>query len=356
MSGKYQVNQRHDNPGWDSEQKRLALDQRIDRTKADLMKAITSISERLAALEKAFKDCNCAELRKRLAALNKAFREAADAGQGNRWEIEKLDKRVGKLEGTPKAEPIAVKITQPADGLKTEQRFIDVTARVDDPAITDGELDLSWLDGKVSRTRTILFDKGVSRNTVALGTGLNTLTVKVKKGKRVATDAVKVTCSAEPARMRVIMNWTGYSDLDLYVTDPSGATAYYHNRKLPSGAFLDRDDRRKPSERWSSAAGPPGPETFLLSPLMGHKIILGDYIIKVVAYQLRDAKGRSRDRLSTPLKAKVIVLLDENDPTRATLEEFPISFTRTKEERRVFTPVTFMFILAATLLRPSPSS
>lgn len=42
--------------------------------------------------------------------------------------------------------------------------------------------------------------------------------------------------------LRVTLIWDTDDDLDLFVTDPDGATVSYHNTSVPSGGFLDRDD------------------------------------------------------------------------------------------------------------------
>lgn len=43
-------------------------------------------------------------------------------------------------------------------------------------------------------------------------------------------------------RIRVTLIWDNADDLDLFVTDPTGATVSYHSPSVPSGGTLDRDD------------------------------------------------------------------------------------------------------------------
>ena len=51
----------------------------------------------------------------------------------------------------------------------------------------------------------------------------------------------RIKLNADLAVMLVTLTWNTATDVDLYVTDPTGATAWYSNRTTPSGGILDHD-------------------------------------------------------------------------------------------------------------------
>lgn len=75
---------------------------------------------------------------------------------------------------------------------------------------------------------------------VVLGAGDNHLAVQI--GELYATRLVRATFP--PARIIATLVWdTPGTDLDLYVTEPSGHTVWYKNKHVPDGGTLDVDRR-----------------------------------------------------------------------------------------------------------------
>ncbi|NLO69356.1 MAG: S8 family serine peptidase [Porphyromonadaceae bacterium] len=85
--------------------------------------------------------------------------------------------------------------------------------------------------------------------------------IKVKSGE-------VVDCTPEPSTgdVQVLLSWNNYNDLDLIVTDPSGETVWFKNRRVSSGGQLEIDmnveypDSKTPIENifWPSGGAPNG--------------------------------------------------------------------------------------------------
>lgn len=77
-----------------------------------------------------------------------------------------------------------------------------------------------------------------------------------------------VDCTPIPTTgdVQVLLSWGNYNDLDLIVTDPTGATVWYKNKHVPSGGQLEIDmnfkypDSRTPIENiyWPQGGAPKG--------------------------------------------------------------------------------------------------
>jgi uncharacterized protein YfaP (DUF2135 family) len=307
----------------------------------ELDAALKALAARVAILEEKCKDCG--NEKDTMAAFSKKFDDLKTRDTGNDDKFTQIMNRLNSIEDKLKAPPVPpqpeatfkVKITQPSESTELAERFIEVSATVDDATVTDGEMVVSWLNGRKERPSRIEFKNGVYKNQIALASGVNVITVKAKKGDQTATDSVKVTCSAKTSKMRVILNWNGYCDLDLHIIDPRGNEAFYNAPRLPSGGFLDRDDKRTPGDQKGKYEVTPGPETFLISPEMGHQLVPGEYIIKVVAFKLRDEDGQRQENLVPPVKAEVQVILNESDPANVKISNYPVEMSKEKEEKVV---------------------
>jgi hypothetical protein len=69
-----------------------------------------------------------------------------------------------------------------------------------------------------------------------------------------------------PGDVQILLSWNNYNDLDLYCTDPQGATVWYKNKSVQSGGQLEIDmnvenfDSKNPIEHiyWQVGGAPNG--------------------------------------------------------------------------------------------------
>ncbi len=86
---------------------------------------------------------------------------------------------------------------------------------------------------------------------------------KAKSGELSICDEVPIPSSGD---VQVLLSWNNYNDLDLYCTDPSGATVFFKNKRVSSGGQLEIDmnveypDAQNPIENifWNNGTAPNG--------------------------------------------------------------------------------------------------
>jgi Putative metal-binding motif len=78
--------------------------------------------------------------------------------------------------------------------------------------------------------------------------------------------------------LRVTTTWGSDDDIDLSVTDPSGAMVWYTNKRVSSGGFLDRDDNV--NSCGSDSGEPGGVENIVWSTPPS-----GNYMVQVKMYR-----------------------------------------------------------------------
>ncbi|MBU0490050.1 MAG: S8 family serine peptidase [Bacteroidetes bacterium] len=99
---------------------------------------------------------------------------------------------------------------------------------------------------------------------------------KVKSG-----DTVNCTPSPSTGDVQVLLSWSNYNDLDLIVTDPTGASVWYKNRRVSSGGQLEIDmnveypDSKSPIENiyWQQGGAPKGTYNVYLLYFKQHESI-----------------------------------------------------------------------------------
>jgi uncharacterized protein YfaP (DUF2135 family) len=124
-------------------------------------------------------------------------------------------------------------------------------------------------------------------------------TVDVPDGRRGCTERTLRSTIAE-ATVSATLTWSDAdADLDLYVTQPDGETAWFSNRTTTAGGTLDRDD-----------TSGYGPETYSLSAAEGDTVVPGDYVVRVHYYS--DHEGSE-----VPTRAvgwRVVAVVNEGTP------------------------------------------
>jgi hypothetical protein len=294
------------------------------------------------------KDPEIAQLRESLAALQKTAEGLARDRDGLRLALDSAEKKAETMDGAVrKVEQVQQEINRKIDALGAlaalvveiesrmaeQKKSLAATAllaeaagrRIEEASLTSRGRDVE-LQNAIHEIQKRL--DAIEKKAASAPTEETKPAVNPAEQKPDVSDAAL----AEPALLRVTLDWTGQCDLDLVVIDPQGRRAYYNERKLPGGACLARDDRRMPDGK-GGFKSPPQPEVFILSPRLGHQIEAGEWEIRVKAFQMRDAAGRDIDSLPAPVSAKVTVSQFEEDPAKAKKQEYPVELSRTKEEK-----------------------
>ncbi|WP_342644407.1 VIT domain-containing protein [Mucilaginibacter sp. CSA2-8R] len=122
----------------------------------------------------------------------------------------------------------------------------------------------------------------------------------------------KTLISAMPVDIRVAMNWNkNNTDIDLWVTDPSGEKCYYSNPRTPAGGRISRD-----------MTNGYGPEQFMLK-----KAVKGSYKIEINYYGDRQATisgpttvmAELYTRYGTPQEKKEVIVLQMAKTAKGTV-------------------------------------
>ena len=169
---------------------------------------------------------------------------------------------------TPPAPPPHVHITSPYNGQTFTTRTITVTGYITNYS---GNTATMYVNGN---SQTIAVSGGQFSATAILISGSNTIRVQASNSGGIGYDQKTVYCNAPPTKLWVQLTWSeNYADVDLYVTEPDGSTAWWYQPTTPNGGYLDVDD-----------VNGYGPEHYLISSAMGHNVLPGNYEIRVHYY------------------------------------------------------------------------
>jgi uncharacterized protein YfaP (DUF2135 family) len=196
--------------------------------------------------------------------------------------------------------PIAVAITQPTE-TTTDQRVITVAGTVDDPSITSGTLRVN------QSPQGVTVSAGTFSSQVVLSSGDNTIKfiADAYDGRRGCTETT-IHSTTPRTTILVTLTWTiNDADLDLYVTQPDGETAWYANKVTSIGGQLDVDNTQGF-----------GPENYLLSSEAGNTVLPGTYAVAVHYYSDHLRTADTPTRIAT---WRVVTIVNEGSPgeTRA---------------------------------------
>lgn len=123
-------------------------------------------------------------------------------------------------------------------------RVFSVSGRVANPSLSSAFL---ALEGDIGQVFEVALNNGSFTQSIVLEgaageQSLNLWLVADSGGWR-EEDSVDFTADIEPAAFRVTLSWdTDETDVDLWVTDPSGELCFYNNPTTASGLVLDVDD------------------------------------------------------------------------------------------------------------------
>lgn len=191
---------------------------------------------------------------------------------------------------------LAVNITQPVSS-ETDQRVITIEGTVGDPNVTSGgTLTVNGTPQNIAVT------DGTFSATVVLRSGDNTIAISVETpdGRRGCTQRV-IHSSTPKTSISATLTWNlDGADVDLYVTQPDGLTAWYQGKNPPMGGRLDVDNTQGF-----------GPENYFFSAPEGNTIPGGVYSIRVHYYS---DHRQDQDHPTRSVTWRVVLLLDEGTP------------------------------------------
>lgn len=152
---------------------------------------------------------------------------------------------------------------------KSQDATITVDSHQPDAHVTDRVITLTGtvLSGEVLVEEIRVYvDRSTVTAPVATGTGAFSVQVPLKKGENWLnirtygrnsnnrlvpvkntndnTKGLLINCDAEATTMLVTLSWDQSVDLDLYVTDPTGKSAWFLNKTTDDGGDLDVDNTR----------------------------------------------------------------------------------------------------------------
>lgn len=190
---------------------------------------------------------------------------------------------------------IPVAFTQPTEA-ETDQRVITVAGTVGDTDVTQGNLRVN------GSPQPIDVGGGAFSSQVVLRSGDNTLRVAVDgpDGRRGCAERT-VRSTTPKTTISATLTWSlSNSDVDLYVTQPDGETAWYSARTTGIGGRLDVDN--------TSGLGP---ENYFLSSEEGDTILPGTYTVRVHYYSDHERTAETPTRIA---EWRVVILLNEGTP------------------------------------------
>lgn len=123
-------------------------------------------------------------------------------------------------------------------------RVLNISGRVSNPALNTANLIIS---GDLDQAYVVNLSNGEFSQDVALdastSAAINTVLVTADSGSRHAEASTDFVAQVPPAALRVTLTWdTNDTDVDLWVTDPAGASCGWTNTYTASGLTLDFDD------------------------------------------------------------------------------------------------------------------
>ena len=91
----------------------------------------------------------------------------------------------------------------------------------------------------------------ITAGTPSVATGVTVVDRSCVQGSQEACNGLDDNCNGvidegcgfQTGNIQVTLAWANDADLDLYVTDPTGAQIFYNNREVASGGHLDQDAR-----------------------------------------------------------------------------------------------------------------
>lgn len=190
---------------------------------------------------------------------------------------------------------IPVAFTQPPE-TETAQRVITVAGTVGDPDASQGSLRVN------GSPQPIDVSGGGFSSEVVLRSGDNTLRIAVdgSDGRRgCAERTIRSTTPKTTISATLTWNLSG-ADVDLYVTQPDGETAWYAARTTSIGGRLDVDN--------TSGLGP---ENYFLSSEEGDTILPGAYTVRVHYYSDHERTTETPTRI---VEWRVVILVNEGTP------------------------------------------
>lgn len=170
-----------------------------------------------------------------------------------------------------------IHITDPANGW-TAMKVVQVKGYVENH---EGLREIKFIFNGISRF--IPLSSGRFSQKIVLGAGANYVKLEAKNSQGIGVNGIKLVTNNSQMDLKVILSWdTNHTDVDLWVTDPTGERVYYAHPRSKINGNLDID-----------ITTGYGPETFTLPVALP-----GEYIVQVQYY------GGSR-----PTMAKVNVIL-----------------------------------------------
>jgi len=156
-------------------------------------------------------------------------------------------------------------------------RVLTISGTVANPMLTSANL---IIDGESEQAFEVNLNNGRFSQQVAIGGSAvetpHTVELTATSGSLTATDTASFTSQVLPTALRVTLSWdTSGTDVDLWVTDPSGERCYYGHSTTASGLILDFDDTNGY-----------GPENITTT-----NIIPGDYLVQVHYYSDHDSEA-----------------------------------------------------------------
>jgi uncharacterized protein YfaP (DUF2135 family) len=123
-------------------------------------------------------------------------------------------------------------------------RILTISGRVSNPSLPSANLVIS---GDIDQVYTLNLANGAFSQEVAIQATnqitTNSVLVVADAGSRHVEATTSFTSQVPPSALRVTLTWdTGGTDVDLWVTDPNGASCGWSNPQTASGLTLDFDD------------------------------------------------------------------------------------------------------------------
>ncbi|MCW5890616.1 MAG: DUF2135 domain-containing protein [bacterium] len=190
---------------------------------------------------------------------------------------------------------IPVAITEPT-AATTSERVITVAGTVGSPDVTSGNLRLN------GSAQAVVVAGGTFTTKAVLSSGDNRIRVAVD-GPDGGRGCAETTIRSETERTTIsaTLTWDASdADLDLYVTQPDGETAWYGRKTTSVGGRLDVDN--------TSGIGP---ENYFLGFDPGAPMLTGTYAIRVHYYSDHRA---AEDTPPRAVRWRVTLLLNEGTP------------------------------------------
>lgn len=149
--------------------------------------------------------------------------------------------------------------------------------------------------------QTIPVSGGAFNSTIPVANGENTIIIiagtmsQSRWYRNGATLIRNITGTLPPADFIATLSWDqGSSDVDLYVTEPGGETAWYSDLSTSNGLVLDFDN-----------TSGYGPEHITLTSGDGDTVLAGDYVVRVHYYA---------DHGGGPVTGRVSIVANEGKP------------------------------------------